>query len=132
MERMEFFIESNPDHSESRATSQIMAMEEMDIDGGDLPRCIKKMHLQAVDADVFGESLRCGQPLVVEGVDRDQFALPWSPIYFITHHGDQSCTVLGLEGDKEISVKEFFETFGKYSNRKAYWKLKVSRQLRTY
>ncbi|TRM68546.1 hypothetical protein BD626DRAFT_482072 [Schizophyllum amplum] len=67
-----------------------------------------------------------GEPLIVTGLDH-RMQLAWTPEYFIEHYGDRSCLITNCvdETNKQITVKEFFETFGRYNERdQVVWKLK--------
>lgn len=67
-----------------------------------------------------------GVPILVKGV-LPRFKLTWTPEYFIQQYGDQSCLVIECQTDtnKRVSVRQFFEQFGKYEGRTECWKLKV-------
>ena len=67
-----------------------------------------------------------GVPILVKDV-LPRFKLTWTPEYFIQQYGDQSCLVIECQTDinKRVSVREFFEQFGKYEGRTECWKLKV-------
>ena len=67
-----------------------------------------------------------GVPILVKDV-LPRFKLTWTPEYFIQQYGDQSCLVIECQTDvnKRVSVREFFEQFGKYDGRTECWKLKV-------
>ena len=67
-----------------------------------------------------------GVPIMVKDV-LPRFKLTWTPEYFIQQYGDQSCLVIECQTDtnKRISVRDFFEQFGKYEGRTECWKLKV-------
>ena len=67
-----------------------------------------------------------GVPILVKDV-LPRFKLTWTPEYFIQQYGDQSCLVIECQTDvnKRVSVREFFEQFGKYEGRTQCWKLKV-------
>ena len=67
-----------------------------------------------------------GVPILVKDV-LPRFKLTWTPEYFIQQYGDQSCLVIECQTDmnKRISVRQFFEQFGKYEGRTECWKLKV-------
>ncbi|KAI0347428.1 hypothetical protein BDW22DRAFT_1351863 [Trametopsis cervina] len=66
-----------------------------------------------------------GDPLVVTDV-LHKFKLQWTPEYFITKYGSQSCLILECQHDqnKRITVGEFFSMFGQYQDRRECWKLK--------
>ena len=74
----------------------------------------------------FGSLWTLGIPIMVKDV-LPRFKLTWTPEYFIQQYGEQSCLVIECQTDvnKRLSVKEFFEMFGKYEGRKECWKLKV-------
>jgi len=74
----------------------------------------------------FASLWKKGLPLLVKGV-LPRFKLDWSPEYFVNKYGDQSCLIVECQTDtnKKVSVKEFFDWFGKYEGRKECWKLKV-------
>jgi [histone H3]-dimethyl-L-lysine9 demethylase len=67
-----------------------------------------------------------GVPILVKDV-LPRFKLTWTPEYFIQQYGDQSCLVIECQTDinKRVSVRQFFEQFGKYEGRTGCWKLKV-------
>ena len=53
-------------------------------------------------------------PIVVSGVDLD-FQVPWSPEYFIEHHGNDVCKVEDFETGQllpDYTVAHFFSGFG--------------------
>lgn len=77
--------------------------------------------------DVFRELWLKGEPLVVTDVLK-KFALQWTPEYFKTKYGSQSCLILECQNDqnKRMTVGEFFSLFGQYEGRRDCWKLKVS------
>ncbi|KAG5643259.1 hypothetical protein DXG03_001269 [Asterophora parasitica] len=66
-----------------------------------------------------------GEPLVVTSV-LDKFDIEWTPEYFISKYGLQSCLIIECqtEVNKRITVGEFFREFGKYEGRGECWKLK--------
>ena len=74
----------------------------------------------------FSTLWRHGVPILVKDV-LPRFKLTWTPEYIMQQYGDQNCLVIECQTDmnKRISVKEFFEMFGKYDGRKECWKLKV-------
>lgn len=74
----------------------------------------------------FGRLWRLGIPILVKDV-LPRFKLTWTPEYFIQHYGEQSCLVIECQTDMNtrLSVREFFEMFGKYEGRQDRWKLKV-------
>ena len=82
------------------------------------------------DADLTDEKFRCvwesGVPLVVNGL-LSKFHIQWTPEYFSTKYGTQSCLILECqtEQNKRVTVAEFFGLFGKYEGRRDCWKLKV-------
>ncbi|KAF8444264.1 hypothetical protein BGX38DRAFT_1071577, partial [Terfezia claveryi] len=57
-----------------------------------------------------------GVPLVVTGL-RSRFTLPWSPAYFLTHHGHEPCLLNNCGSSNpesstiEGSVRDFFANF---------------------
>ena len=67
-----------------------------------------------------------GVPILVKDV-LPRFKLTWTPEYFMQQYGDQSCLVIECQTDmnKRVSVRDFFEQFGKYEGRTECWKLKV-------
>ena len=77
--------------------------------------------------DVFRELWLKGEPLVVTDVLK-KFTLQWTPEYFKTKYGSQSCLILECQNDqnKRMTVGEFFSLFGQYEGRRDCWKLKVS------
>ncbi|KAI0332443.1 hypothetical protein GY45DRAFT_1369153 [Cubamyces sp. BRFM 1775] len=66
-----------------------------------------------------------GLPLVVTGL-QSKFNFQWTPEYFSTKYGTQSCLILECqtEQNKRVTVGEFFSWFGKYEGRRDCWKLK--------
>ncbi|KAI5823553.1 hypothetical protein K523DRAFT_357552 [Schizophyllum commune Tattone D] len=87
---------------------------------------IRRMAYENVTEDVMRAYLARGEPLIVTGLDR-RMQISWTPEYFIEHYGDRSCLITNCvnESNKQITVKEFFETFGKYEERdQMVWKLK--------
>lgn len=74
----------------------------------------------------FSSLWRFGVPILVKDV-LPRFKLTWTPEYFIQQYGDQSCLVIECQTDvnKRVSVRQFFEQFGKYEGRTECWKLKV-------
>ncbi len=77
--------------------------------------------------DVFRRVWVKGEPLVVTGV-LHKFQLQWTPDYFRTKYGTQSCLILECQTDRNnrVTVGEFFSWFGNYEGRHDCWKLKVS------
>lgn len=67
-----------------------------------------------------------GTPLLVTGL-LNRFEIQWTPQYFIEKYGQQACIILECQVDtnKRVTVGEFFDSFGKYDERKECWKLKV-------
>ena len=82
------------------------------------------------DADLTDDKFRRvwekGAPLVVSGLSA-KFSIQWTPEYFSTKYGTQSCLILECqtEQNKRVTVAEFFSLFGKYEGRRDCWKLKV-------
>ena len=82
------------------------------------------------DAELTDEKFRRvwekGAPLVVNGL-LPKFHIQWTPEYFSTKYGTQSCLILECqtEQNKRVTVAEFFSLFGKYEGRRDCWKLKV-------
>jgi lysine-specific demethylase 3 len=74
----------------------------------------------------FSSLWALGVPILVKDV-LPRFKLTWTPEYFIQQYGDQSCLVIECQTDtnKRISVRQFFEQFGKYEGRTECLKLKV-------
>jgi lysine-specific demethylase 3 len=74
----------------------------------------------------FSSLWALGVPILVKDV-LPRFKLTWTPEYFIQQYGDQSCLVIECQTDtnKSLSVRQFFEQFGKYEGRTECWKLKV-------
>lgn len=68
-----------------------------------------------------------GVPLLVKNV-LPRFKMPWNPEFFMETYGDENCVIIECQtdGNKQISVREFFSCFGKYEGRTNCWKLKVS------
>ncbi|KAI0824650.1 Clavaminate synthase-like protein [Trametes gibbosa] len=66
-----------------------------------------------------------GLPLVVTGL-LPKFHIQWTPEYFSTKYGTQSCLILECqtEQNKRVTVGDFFALFGKYEGRRDCWKLK--------
>ncbi|TBU31981.1 Clavaminate synthase-like protein [Dichomitus squalens] len=81
------------------------------------------------DAELTDEKFRRawekGLPLVVNGL-LSKFHLQWTPEYFSSKYGTQSCLILECqtEQNKRVTVAEFFSLFGKYEGRRDCWKLK--------
>ena len=67
-----------------------------------------------------------GLPLLVKDV-LPRFKLNWNPQYFMDKYGQQSCLIVECQTDanKKVSIREFFDSFGKYEGRQDCWKLKV-------
>ena len=67
-----------------------------------------------------------GVPIVVTGI-LPKFHIEWTPEYFSSKYGSQSCLILECqtEQNKRVTVAEFFSWFGKYEGRRDCWKLKV-------
>lgn len=82
------------------------------------------------DADLTDEKFRRvwekGVPLVVSGL-LAKFHVQWTPEYFSSKYGTQSCLILECQNEqnKRVTVAEFFALFGKYEGRRDCWKLKV-------
>lgn len=76
--------------------------------------------------DVFRRVWHKGDPLVVTGI-MDKFKVQWTPEYFRTKYGQQSCLILECQTDtnKRVTVGDFFSWFGGYPGRRECWKLKV-------
>lgn len=77
--------------------------------------------------DVFRRVWVKGEPLVVTGL-LHKFQLSWTPEYFRSKYGTQSCLILECQTDRNnrVTVGEFFSWFGNYEGRHDCWKLKVS------
>ncbi|EIW61789.1 Clavaminate synthase-like protein [Trametes versicolor FP-101664 SS1] len=81
------------------------------------------------DADLTEEKFRRvwekGLPVVVTGLSH-KFHIQWTPEYFSTKYGTQSCLILECqtEQNKRVTVGDFFALFGKYEGRRDCWKLK--------
>ncbi|KAI0751497.1 hypothetical protein C8Q80DRAFT_1309487 [Daedaleopsis nitida] len=81
------------------------------------------------DAELTDEKFRRvwekGVPLVVSGLS-SKFHLQWTPEYFSSKYGTQSCLILECQNEqnKRVTVAEFFALFGKYEGRRDCWKLK--------
>jgi len=75
--------------------------------------------------DIFRRVWAKGEPLVVTGL-LPRFHVQWSPEYFTSKYGSQSCLILECQTDqnKRVTVGEFFSWFGKYEGRRDCWKLK--------
>ena len=73
-----------------------------------------------------------GVPLVVSGL-LHRFHNQWTPEYFSSKYGTQSCLILECqtEQNKRVTVAEFFALFGKYEGRRDCWKLKVCANARS-
>lgn len=78
--------------------------------------------------DIFRHIWARGEPIVVTGL-LPKFHVHWSPEYFISKYGSQSCLILECQSDqnRRVTVGEFFSWFGKYEGRRDCWKLKVRR-----
>lgn len=76
--------------------------------------------------DMFRRVWARGEPLVVTGL-LPKFHVQWTPEYFSSKYGTQSCLILECQTDqnKRVTVGEFFSWFGKYEGRRDCWKLKV-------
>ena len=76
--------------------------------------------------EVFRRVWVKGLPLVVTGL-LHKFQLQWTPEYFKTKYGTQSCLILECQTDRNnrVTVGEFFSWFGNYEGRHDCWKLKV-------
>ena len=79
--------------------------------------------------DIFRHIWARGEPIVVTGL-LPKFHVHWSPEYFISKYGSQSCLILECQSDqnRRVTVGEFFSWFGKYEGRRDCWKLKVRRR----
>ncbi|KAL6298095.1 Clavaminate synthase-like protein [Sparassis latifolia] len=75
--------------------------------------------------DTFRRVWAKGEPLVVTNL-LPKFHVQWTPEYFSTKYGTQSCLILECQTDqnKRVTVGEFFSWFGKYEGRRDCWKLK--------
>lgn len=75
--------------------------------------------------DLFRSVWTKGEPLVVTGLQQ-KFRIQWTPQYFTSKYGTQSCLILECQTDqnKRVTVGEFFSWFGKYEGRRDCWKLK--------
>ncbi|KAH9850033.1 Clavaminate synthase-like protein [Lenzites betulinus] len=73
----------------------------------------------------FRRTWERGLPLVVTGLSH-KFHIQWTPEYFSTKYGTQSCLILECqtEQNKRVTVGDFFALFGKYEGRRDCWKLK--------
>ena len=81
---------------------------------------------ESLTEEVFVKQWAKGIPLVVEGL-ADRLMVSWTPEYFMTKYGNQPCIVVECQTDsnKKVTVREFFDPFGKYEGRTECWKLKV-------
>ncbi|KAL1742882.1 hypothetical protein HDZ31DRAFT_83810 [Schizophyllum fasciatum] len=87
---------------------------------------IRRIAYEDVTEDLMRSYLSRGEPLIVTGLEH-RMKVSWTPEYFIEQYGDRSCLITNCvdEKNKQITVKEFFETFGKYEERDdQVWKLK--------
>ena len=75
----------------------------------------------------FSSLWTLGVPILVKDV-LPRFKLTWTPEYFMQRYGEECCSVIECQTDmnKSVSVRKFFEQFGKYEGRTGCWKLKVS------
>jgi len=73
----------------------------------------------------FAELWKDGLPLLVKDV-LPRFKLRWDPTTFAEKFGQQSCLIVECQTDinKKQSVRDFFNSFGKYEGRTDCWKLK--------
>lgn len=76
--------------------------------------------------DIFQQVWKRGEPVLVTNLE-SKFRLEWTPEYFKSKYGNQSCLILECQSDqnKRVTVGEFFSWFGKYEGRRDCWKLKV-------
>jgi [histone H3]-dimethyl-L-lysine9 demethylase len=67
-----------------------------------------------------------GEVVVITGLLKD-FAIHWTPEYFINNFAQSKCLILECHTDenKSTSVGDFFSQFGIYATRTKCWKLKV-------
>ena len=97
------------------------------LDGAQLPshETIAFADAELTD-DKFRQVWEKGVPLVVNGLS-SKFHIQWTPEYFSTQYGSQSCLILECQNEqnKRVTVSEFFSLFGKYEGRRDCWKLKV-------
>ncbi|KAJ7899515.1 Clavaminate synthase-like protein [Mycena olivaceomarginata] len=75
--------------------------------------------------EVFRQLWAHGEPLLVTNVGH-KLKVDWSPQYFIDKYGDYNCEIIECQTDatQQLSVGQFFTTFGQYDGRKRCWKLK--------
>lgn len=124
----------------SRDTSQVHAGETTGIDptplisappsGAPSPlptHSVRRFTNDEFNDTVFHDNWINGEPLVVTGT-LSNFRIQWTPEYLSATYGNQEVVVLDCqgEGNKRLTVSEFFTEFGKYKDRKEIWKLKVS------
>jgi len=74
---------------------------------------------------LFAPIWQQGDPIVVTGC-LEHFRIDWTPDYFIQNFGDQTCIIIECqeENNMRVTVRQFFEMFGRYNDRKECWKLK--------
>ena len=74
---------------------------------------------------LFAPIWKQGDPIVVTGC-LEHFKISWTPDYFIKNYGEQTCIIIECqeENNMRVTVRQFFDMFGKYSDRKECWKLK--------
>jgi hypothetical protein len=85
-----------------------------------------KVNLNSITEQDFRSLWSMSHPIVVTGC-LDKFQIAWTPDYFISHYGEQSCQLVDCNSDKMIktTVGKFFEQFHS-TNPKEALKLKVS------
>jgi hypothetical protein len=85
------------------------------------------MSCQKLDYPMFKQSLTCGRPILVTGLQR-RLQGPWVPQYFIERFGLQKVVLIDCESDSEVkgTVADFFGSFGPGEEGKRVLKLKVN------
>ncbi|KIL67385.1 hypothetical protein M378DRAFT_102557 [Amanita muscaria Koide BX008] len=86
---------------------------------------VRRIADEALTSSLFEKIWSRGEPFVVTNV-LHKFDLQWTPEFFMSKYGKESCLILECQADtnKRVSVEQFFGRFGNYEGRKDSWKLK--------
>ncbi|KAJ7067853.1 hypothetical protein C8F01DRAFT_1115998 [Mycena amicta] len=87
---------------------------------------IKRFTDVELTEDVFRHLWARGEPLLVKDVGK-KLKHPWTPEFLSANYGTQSCVTIECQTEKSrnTTVKDFFDTFGKYDDRQnECWKVK--------
>ncbi|KAJ7487749.1 Clavaminate synthase-like protein [Mycena galericulata] len=102
-------------------STEFQAQSSTEVPSHQIPRFTQS---ELTDA-IFRALWANGDPLLVTDVG-DRLKMSWTPEFFIKNHGTESCLVVECQThqEKQMTVGDFFRTFGRYRRRKLCWKLK--------